>query len=105
MIFLGFIIGGDVITGFVNMIPEVIKLGLAQSGNLLPALGVAMLIQLTFDKKFGAFLFLGFALVAFLNISTIGAAFIGVIAAYVYYQLAGNNRSNTPLASEESEEL
>ncbi|MEG2329515.1 PTS mannose/fructose/sorbose/N-acetylgalactosamine transporter subunit IIC [Anaerorhabdus sp.] len=105
MIFLGFIIGGDVITGFVNMIPEVIKLGLAQSGNLLPALGVAMLIQLTFDKKFGAFLFLGFVLVAFLNISTIGAAFIGVIAAYVYYQLAGNNRSNTPLTSDESEEL
>lgn len=105
MIFLGFLIGGDVITGFVNMIPEVIKLGLAQSGNLLPALGVAMLIQLTFDKKFGAFLFLGFALVAFLNISTIGAAFIGVIAAYVYYQLAGNNRTNTPLISDESEEL
>lgn len=104
MVFIGFLIGADVITAVVDKIPAVIQSGLAQSGNLLPALGVAMLIQLTFDKKFGAFLFLGFVLTAFLNMSTIGAAFIGVIAAYVYYQFSGNKQAVT-VGYDESEEL
>ncbi|WP_202171428.1 PTS mannose/fructose/sorbose/N-acetylgalactosamine transporter subunit IIC [Bacillus sp. USDA818B3_A] len=86
MVFIGFMVGGDVIKGIVDHIPQVIQAGLAQSGNLLPALGVAMLMQLSFDKKYAAFLFLGFALVAFFNISTIGAAVFGAICAYLYYQ-------------------
>lgn len=86
LIFFGYIIGGDVITSLVENIPSVIQAGLGQSGNLLPALGVAMLMQLTFDKKYAAFLFLGFALVAFFQISTIGASVIGGVAAYIYYQ-------------------
>lgn len=104
MIFIGFAVGGNVITAIVENIPPVIQQGLAQSGNLLPALGVAMLVQLTFDKKFGAFLFLGFALTAFLNMSTIGAAFIGVICAYVYYQFSGN-KTVVAVNDDESEEL
>jgi len=86
MVFIGFMVGGDVIKGIVNHIPQVIQAGLAQSGNLLPALGIAMLMQLSLDRKYAAFLFLGFALVAFFNISTIGAAIFGAICAYLYYQ-------------------
>ena len=86
MVFIGFMVGGDVIKGIVNHIPQVIQAGLAQSGNLLPALGIAMLMQLSFDKKYAPFLFLGFAIVAFFNISTIGAAVFGAICAYLYYQ-------------------
>ncbi len=86
LVFVGFMIGGDVITAIVESIPQVIQDGLGQSGNLLPALGVAMLMQLTFDRKYAAFLFLGFALVAFFNISTIGASVIGGICAYIYFQ-------------------
>ena len=105
MIFLGFLIGADVITGIVQGIPDVVKLGLAQSGNLLPALGIAMLIQLTFDKKFGAFLFVGFILVAFFNVSTIGAAFVGVVCAVIYYQLGGKSNKTQTVIDNESEEL
>lgn len=103
MIFLGFVFGADIINAIVSAIPEVINLGLRQSGNLLPALGIAMLIQLTFDKKFGAFLFLGFALVAYMNIGTIGAAVFGLVSAYIYYQFAGKSGSKTN--DEESEVL
>ncbi|AZP04879.1 PTS mannose/fructose/sorbose/N-acetylgalactosamine transporter subunit IIC [Jeotgalibaca ciconiae] len=86
MVFIGFMVGGNAITAIVNNIPQVIQSGLGQSGNLLPALGIAMLMQLTFDKKYAAFLFLGFALVAFFDINTIGAAVMGAICAYIYYQ-------------------
>lgn len=107
MIFIGFMVGGEIITAIVENIPAVIQRGLGQSGNLLPALGVAMLIQLTFDKKFGAFLFLGFALSSFLGMSTIGCAFIGVIAAYVYYMLGGKSTTAqvATVNEEDSEEL
>lgn len=86
LIFVGYVVGGDIITSLVENIPSIVQAGLGQSGNLLPALGVAMLMQLTFDKKYAAFLFLGFALVAFFSISTIGASVIGGICAYVYFQ-------------------
>jgi len=102
MIFLGFLIGSDLITRIVEHIPQIVQRGLGQSGNLLPALGVAMLIQMTWDKRFGAFLFLGFALAAFLGVNTIGAAVFGVVAAVIYYMLAGNS---TQMNMEESEEL
>ena len=105
MIFLGFLIGSDLITAIVENIPEVIQRGLGQSGNLLPALGVAMLIQMTWDRKFGAFLFIGFALAAFLNVSTIGAAVFGVVIAVLYYMLSGNSARPGYANSEESEEL
>lgn len=85
MVFVGFMIGGNAITAIVENIPQVIRAGLGQSGNLLPALGIAMLMQLTFDKKYAAFLFLGFALVAFFQVNTIAAAIMGAICAYTYY--------------------
>ena len=105
MVFIGFMIGSDLITKLVSNIPEIIQKGLGQSGNLLPALGVAMLIQMTWDKKFGAFLFLGFALAAFLNVSTIGAAIFGVVFAVLYFMLSGNMGHTATVNSDESEEL
>lgn len=113
MILAGFLVGSEVITRLVEMIPAVIQDGLAQSGNLLPAMGIAMLIQMTWDKKFGVFLFLGFALAAFLGVSTIGAAVFGAICAVIYFLFIGGNAASPELASatssdfidEDSEEL
>ena len=64
-----------------------------------------MLIQLTWDRKFGAFLFLGFALAAFLNVSTLGAAIFGVVIAVLYFTMSGNNNAQAVAYSNESEEL
>lgn len=85
-ILLGYVLGAPAINAIVDAIPKVIQDGLEQSGNLLPALGIAMLMQLTYDKKYAPFLFLGFSLVAFLEVPMIGAAIFGGIIAYVYYQ-------------------
>lgn len=107
MILIGFLVGTEAINALVAAIPDVIRRGLAQSGNLLPALGIAMLIQLTYDRKFGVFFFVGFALAAFLNVSTIGAAFFGVCAAVVYYFFFNSKTASTEnsLSNSESEEL
>ncbi len=105
MVFLGFVLGADLITTVVENIPPIIQQGLGQSGNLLPALGVAMLIQLTWDRKFGAFLFVGFALSAFLNLSTLAAAVLGAVVAVLYYNLSGSQAQVAMANSDESEEL
>lgn len=113
-IFVGYLVGDKAITLLVNAIPASVQNGLAQAGNLLPALGVAMLLQMTFDKKFGAFFFLGFAMAAFLNVSTIGAAFFGVVTAVIYYMfskkhpkgaVAAEAVESTPVDDEDNEEL
>lgn len=85
-IMVGFLVGAPAIRVFVKAIPKVIQDGLEQSGNLLPALGIAMLMQLTYDTKYSPFLFLGFSLVAFLKVPMIGAAMFGFIIAFAYYQ-------------------
>ena len=89
---------------------QAILKGLSEDGGLLvptqlPALGVAMLSQMTWDTQFGAFLFLGFALAAFLNVSTIGAAIFGVVFAVLYFMLSGNMGHVAAVNSDESEEL
>ena len=96
-IMIGYLVGAPVIKIIVQAIPTVIKDGLAQSGNLLPALGIAMLMQLTYDKKYAPFLFLGFALVAFLKVPMIGVAVFGLIIAYIYYQFKPNDQSEEDL--------
>ncbi|MDO1605823.1 PTS sugar transporter subunit IIC [Lactobacillus sp. YT155] len=85
-IIVGYAVGAPTVKAIVKVIPKVIQDGLAQSGNLLPALGIAMLMLLTYDKKYAPFLFLGFALVTFLKVPMIGAAMIGGIIAYIYFQ-------------------
>lgn len=104
MIFVGYLVGAEVISALVEKIPSVIQSGLSAGSGLLPALGIAMLVQLTFDAKFGVFLFLGFGLAAFLNVSTLGVAFFGVCAAVAYYMLSGNKAASA-VVDEESEEL
>ena len=57
------------------------------------------------NQKFGAFLFLGFGLAAFLGVSSIGAATFGLIAAVIYYTLSGNKAKPALVNDDESEEL
>jgi len=85
-VFLGVAFGSDVVASIVAFIPAKILQGLRVASGLLPALGMAILMRFIFDKNSAAFLFLGFVLAAFLNVSTIGVAIVGAIAAALHYQ-------------------
>ena len=58
------------------------------ASGMLPALGIAILMQLIFDKTNAAYLFVGFVLTALLGMSTVGVAIVGATIAYVVYQQA-----------------
>ena len=51
LVFLGAFLGSSVIGAFVKMIPQFVTDGLNAASGMLPALGIAILMQLLFDKK------------------------------------------------------
>lgn len=85
-VFLGCYFGAGVVQTIVDFIPKIVLDGLSRSASLLPALGMALLMNFMFDKKTAAFLFLGFVLNAFLKMSLLGITFLGLIIAVVMYQ-------------------
>lgn len=84
--FFAILFGSDAVARLVEAIPEVIMNGLAVCGNLLPAVGMAMLLRLLWSKKICVYFFLGFILVAYLKLPLIALAVLGTIAAVVIAQ-------------------
>ena len=91
--FCGYMIGADTVNAIAEAIPEAVSHGMEVAAGMLPALGIAVLMQMTFSKKYAPFFFLGFALVAFLNLQTLGVAVFGAIIALIYYFFKTNKSS------------
>ncbi len=94
VVFIGYLLGSAVIASFIAWIPAKVLAGLKIASGMLPALGIAILMQLLLNKKNAAFLFIGWALTALIGVNTVGAAVIGATIAYVLYQ----NMLSKPLA-------
>ena len=105
LVFLGAYLGSSVISTFVKMIPKFVTNGLNAASGMLPALGIAILMQLLFDKKNAAFFFIGWALTALLSVNTVGTAVIGTAIAYTIYQYTISNRKNNVAVAVETDEL
>ena len=105
LVFLGAYLGSSVISAFVKMIPKFVTNGLNAASGMLPALGIAILMQLLFDKKNAAFFFIGWALTALLSVNTVGTAVIGTAIAYTIYQYTISNRKNNVAVAVETDEL
>ena len=66
-----------------DAIPTVVMTSLNVAGAMLPAVGFAMLLSSMLKGRFWAYLFIGFALSAFLKLPTIGLAIFGVALAFL----------------------
>lgn len=85
--FLGIMLGAEAVSAFIEAIPEPIMNGLTVAGQALPALGMAMLLNMLWDKQIAAFLALGFVLYAYLELPLIAICLIGlVIALYTSFK-------------------
>ena len=82
------------IGAFVKMIPQFVTDGLNAASGMLPALGIAILMQLLFDKKNVAFFFIGWAMTALFSVNTVGAAVVGTAIAYTIYQYTISNKNH-----------
>ena len=60
--------------------------GLTVAGNLLPAVGMAMLLRMLWSKSIAVWFFLGVVLMAYFELPLIAIAVIGAIIAIVIAQ-------------------
>lgn len=84
--FFAVLFGADVVKTVLDNIPEVIMNGLTVAGNLLPAVGMAMLLRMLWSKEIAVWFFFGVVVMAYLNIPLIAIAAIGAIIAIVVAQ-------------------
>lgn len=81
--------GADAVTAIIEGLPQWVVQGLGVAGGILPAMGFALIILTIGKKELMPYYFLGFFLVAFLTLSTMHAAVLGVILAFIIYWRGG----------------
>jgi PTS system mannose-specific IID component len=81
--FLALQLGAGVIKSFLDTIPPWVQSGLQVAGNMLPAVGFALLMNLMFNQKVAAYFFLGFILASYLKLPMIAIGGLGLIVALI----------------------
>src|SRR5258708_27944464 len=111
--FLALQLGAPAMTSFLDRIPSWVNTGLQVAGNMLPALGFALLMNLMFNKKVAPYFFLCFMLAAYLKLPVIAIVAVGLIIALIITGMnqprAGETEDGTemeeePVAGEEVSE-
>ena len=90
-IMLAIYFGKDLVESLLKSMPEVVTHIVSVLGGVLPALGIAMLMNILIKKKAElVFFFLGFVLIAFAKLNTVALVFIAAAIAYIVYLSTGN---------------
>ena len=87
IVLLSLQLGAGAMKSFLDMIPQWVQSGLQVAGNMLPALGFALLMNLMFNTKVAPYFFLGFMLAAYLKLPVIAIGGLGVIIALIVTQV------------------
>jgi fructoselysine and glucoselysine-specific PTS system IID component len=95
IVFLALQLGTTTIKSFLDLIPTWVQSGLQVAGNMLPALGFALLMNLMFNKKVAPYFFLGFMLASYLKLPVIAIGGFGVIIALLVTQPAHEKPVNS----------
>lgn len=75
--------GAKPVQHLVNSIPDNLMAGLSATGGLLPAVGFAILMRMLWSKQLAPYFFLGFVLVAYLELPSVAVAVLGIIIVLV----------------------
>lgn len=101
--FLAVILGAKQVTNLINSVPETILGGLSVAGNLLPAVGFALLLDMLFNKKMGVYFFLGFLAASYLEMDITAIALFGACIAIIV-NIVLDNKSNQQSSDKPSED-
>ena len=84
-IFAGLYLGADALSALIANLPPVFQTAMNAVGGMLPAVGMGILLNYLWDAKLVIYLILGFAVAAFLKVSTVFMVIVAVFLAYVDY--------------------
>ena len=90
--FLALQLGAAAMKSFLDSIPVWVNAGLQVAGNMLPALGFALLMNVMFNRKVAPYFFLGFILSAYLKVPMIAIGGLGVVAALIITGITHNEK-------------
>jgi fructoselysine/glucoselysine PTS system EIID component len=93
IVLLALQLGANAMKSFLDMIPQWVQTGLQVAGNMLPALGFALLMNLMLNKKVAPYFFLGFILAAYLKLPIIAIGGLGVIIALIVTQATSSPKN------------
>ena len=79
LMFIAVFFGESPVQAFIDSIPAVIMSGLTAAGQLLPAVGFAILLKMLWSTELSLFYFAGFILVTYFNLPMIAVAAVGII--------------------------
>ncbi len=102
--FLAIYFGADAIKHVVNALPKSVINALSVSGNIIPAVGIGLLMQMMIKKaELWVFLIAGFTLAVYLNLSVLPITLIALPVALIY-DLASQEKIVKVEANSESDE-
>ncbi|MCG8158635.1 PTS sugar transporter subunit IIC [Brenneria goodwinii] len=95
------IFGDKIVKLILSVVPQWFTDGLSIAGNMLPAVGIALLLHVMPVKKYLTMLLIGFVVSAYLKIPILGISILGFAFAY-YYFIKKMAEPNHKLANAES---
>lgn len=81
--FLGVYVGAEPVANLVNVIPSTVTAGFNAAAGLLPAVGMALLLRMLWDKKIAIYFLLGFVMVSYLGLPMVAVAAVGAVIVVV----------------------
>lgn len=81
--FFGVYLGADPVAAIVDQVPANVLAGLNAVGSLLPAVGMALLMQMLWSTELAVYFFVGFTLYQYFGIPMIAIAVLGAAIAIV----------------------
>lgn len=92
VVLIGMIVGAPLFEKLIEITPVFITDGIKVASGMLPALGFALLMQLTYTRKLAPYLFIGFVTVALMGLSNVGVAIVGAILAVLVFNSSENQK-------------
>lgn len=105
VVFVAVLFGSNAVEAFVNNIPEIIMNGLQVAGNLLPAVGFALLLQPMMTNKNILYFILGFIMISYGKLPIIAVTIIGVVIAFIIVFEIGSGPKAVAAVSDGDQEL
>ena len=100
VVFIGVHLGAEFVGNILANMPMWLVSGLAAGSSILPAIGMALMLNILFDKRVVAFYFLGFVLVLYLNVDIIAIAVMAIVLGiYTFFTTERNQNPSLAVAS------
>ena len=94
---MGFIIGfaaafsSEGLSAVIALIPDWLNAGLSVAGQMLPAIGFAMILNVMAKKELIPFVLLGYIAIAYLGLPTMGVTFLAACVALIVFWHSGSS--------------